>query len=94
MLSISIFSDFQLHAETFNKKLDKGLIFNLKLTSFVQHFLDEDLEFDSRAVFRVDELPDCIVEVIRVTVEIHIQISELVEDELFSLSVLKEKESN
>lgn len=42
----------------------------------------------------MDELPDCIVEIVRVTVEIHIQISKLVEDELFSLSVLKEKESN
>ena len=42
----------------------------------------------------MDELSDGIIKFVRVSIEIDVEVSELVEDELFSLSVLKEKESN
>lgn len=42
----------------------------------------------------MDELSNGIIEFIRIAIQLVVEISELVEDELFSLSVLKEKESN
>ena len=42
----------------------------------------------------MNELSNGIIEFIRIAIQLVVEISELVEDELFSLSVLKEKESN
>ena len=42
----------------------------------------------------MDELPDRIIEFVRIPVEIYIQVSELVENELFPLPVLQEKQGN
>ena len=42
----------------------------------------------------MDELFDCVVEVVWVVVEFHVEVSELVEDELLPLSILQEEQGN
>ena len=42
----------------------------------------------------MDELSDGIIKFVRVSIEIDVEVSELVEDELFSLLVFQEKQSD
>ncbi len=94
MLGVSVFSDLQLHAESLDQQLDQGLVVDLEVSALVEHFLDEDLEFNPGTVFGVDELPDGVVEVVGVAVQFHVEVSEFVEDELLPLPVLQKEQSN
>ena len=70
------------------------MILDLELISFVLDFVNKDLKFDSRAIFRVDKLIDDFVELIGASVQVNVKISELSENKLFSLSVFQEKEGD
>lgn len=94
MFRISIFSDLQLHAESFNQKTNQILIIFLELYPFSSNLFDEDLELNPRAVLRMNELANSLIEFLRVLIEIYIKISKLIEYKLFSLSVFKEEKCN
>jgi len=70
------------------------LILDLELISFVLDFVNKDLKFDPRAIFRVDKLIDDFVELIGASVQVNVKVSELSENKLFSLSVFQEKEGD
>lgn len=90
VLRVRTLPDLQLHAETVDQQFDQRLVVDLELHSFVQQFLDEYFQFDAGAVFGQDELFDHFVELFGVAVEI----AELVEQELLSLSVFEEEEGD
>lgn len=94
MLRVRVFSYLQLHAETVNEQLYQWLVVDLEVNSLVGDLLYEDLQLNSGTVLGVDELPDGIVEFVRIAKEVDIEVPELVEDELFPLPILQEKQSN
>ena len=94
MFGISILSNLEFCTETLNQQSNKGLVVLLELLSLCGYFFNDGLKLDTRAVLRFDELTDGFVEFFRISIEINIEISELIEDEFFSLPVFKEKQGN
>lgn len=68
------------------------MVIDLEVLSFVLNFINKNFKLNSWTVFRVDELVDNLVEFGRALIKINKQVSELSENKLFPLSVLKEKE--
>ena len=94
MLGVSVLPDLQLHTEAVNKQLDQGLVVDLKVDAFVGDLLDENFQLDSRAVLRVDKLSNGVIEFVRIAIQVDVEVSKLIENELLSLPVLKEKQRN
>jgi len=92
--SVRIFSDLKFFAESVNDEFNEVLIIDLEIFALVFDFVDEDLEFDSGAVFWVDKLINDLVELIGAFVQIDEKISELSENKLLSLSVLQEEQGD
>jgi hypothetical protein len=92
--SISTLADFELAAEAINDEFDKFLVVDLELISLVLDFIDEDFEFDSGAVFRVNEGINNGVELIGPFVQVDVQVAEVSENELFALAVFEEEEGD
>lgn len=88
MFGVSIFSNLKLHAKALNQKADQSLIVNLKFLTLCGDLFDKDLELDTRAVLRVNELADGVIEFLRIFIKIDIEVSKLVEDKFFPLPVL------
>jgi hypothetical protein len=91
---VSTLADFEFAAEAIDDEFDKVLVVNLELLALVLDFVDEDFEFDSGAVFRVNEGINDGVELVGPFEQVDVQVAEVSENELFALSVFEEEEGN
>lgn len=66
----------------------------LELNPLVLDFFDEDFQLNPRTIFTLDEGLNDPVEFISIIIETPVQISKLIEDELFSLSIFEEEKCN
>ena len=86
-LCVRIFSDFKLFTESINNEFNQVLVINLEKLALIFYFINENLKLDSGAVFWIYKLVDNFIEFIGSFVKVGEEVSELSENELFSLPI-------